>query len=308
MFRSLCILLLFLSGCSEQPIDSNNSKPKVLSTVAMIHDLVKEIGQDKIEAEILIQDDLDPHTYELVKGDDEKFMSADIVFCNGLGLEHGLSLRKLIESNPKSVLLGEKIDSSFLLQTEGQKDPHIWMDISLWATLIDPIVHELSLKDPAHAEEFRMRGDSLREKMLTADADFFRRLQSVPQEKRFIVTTHNAFHYFTRRYLAEESEKSEGSWVVRVTAPEGLAPDAEISLSDIKAILEHIQKYHVTILFPESNLSKDALYKIMYAGKEMGLSLRLSKESVFGDSMGGNSYLGMMEHNVSLIAKELENK
>lgn len=308
MFRSLVVLLIVLCGCSDQPNQPSHTKPKVLSTVAMIHDLVQEIGQDKIESELLIQDELDPHTYELVKGDDEKFMQADIVFCNGLGLEHGLSLRKLIESNSKSVLLGEKIDPALILQTEGQKDPHIWMDISLWAQIVDPIVHELSQRDPVHAEEFRLRGEALIAKMKDADFASFKRLQSIAQEKRFLITTHNAFHYFTRKYLADDSEKSSESWRVRVAAAEGLAPDAQISLSDIKMILEHIQKHNVTILFPESNLNKDALDKIVHVGNELGLHLRLSKGSVFADSMGGKSYLEMMEHNVALIAAELESQ
>ncbi len=309
LFRLLCIFLATLASCTKkEDAPKNDDKIKVLSTTAMIGDLVQEIGTDKVDSSVLIVGDLDPHTYELVKGDDEKFHDADLVFYNGLGLEHGLSLAKLLEECPHAHALGESIkqkDPNLIIQMDGQTDPHIWMDISLWAKTIDPIVFSLSQKAPQYAEEFVQRGASLHQKLLTLDQMAYEKLQHIPQENRYLVTTHNAFHYFTRRYLAA---KDEEKWQTRVTAPEGLAPDAEISLADIRHMIEYINQYHVAVLFPESNLNKDALKKIVSASHEMGNPLRLSEKPIYGDAMGEESYIKMMTHNIEWIAKELERR
>ncbi len=313
LFLLLLICLLVIGcanqiGSKEQSKHQSGDKIRILSTIAMIHDLVNQIGGDHVESQVLIRGELDPHSYELVKGDDEKFARADLIFYNGLGLEHGLSLRQNLENNSRSIAVGDlllKADSSLIICIDGQCDPHIWMDIALWAKMIRPIVDALSQKDPLHAADYRHRGELLRLRMEEEDRIAFKTLQEIPQEKRYLVTSHDAFHYFTKHYLAEPDELQDGSWVVRCAAPEGLAPDAQLSVVNIQEILDHVARYSVTVLFPESNVSKDSLRKILNAGKEKGLNLRLSKETLYGDSMGQNSYLEMISHNVNLIAKEL---
>ena len=224
-------------------------------------------------------------------------------------MEHGLSLRKLLEKEPKALSLGEKIlekEPGLILKMDGQYDPHIWMDISIWARVVDPIVEALCKQDPAHEKAYRMRGKVLVEKLLNQDALAFERLQKIDSKKRYLITTHNAFNYFTKRYLADEFERGGEEWKNRVTAPEGLAPEAEISLSDLKLIVDYVEKYQVSVLFPESNLNKDALSKIVSASCELGYPLRLSKEPIYGDAMGASSYVKMMDHNIEIIAQELE--
>src|ERR1700690_968816 len=66
-----------------------NGKLKVLCTTAMVADLVAHVGGQEVDCYILIQGQHNPHSYQLVKGDDEKFSRADLIFYNGLGLEHG---------------------------------------------------------------------------------------------------------------------------------------------------------------------------------------------------------------------------
>lgn len=304
------MMVVLCLGCSKRPSQTSwqtdNGKLKVVSTVAMIHDLVQEIGGDYIDSCALIKGELDPHSYELVKGDDEKFLRADLIFYNGLGLEHGLSLRKHLQDNPKAIAVTSAIlkeDPSQILISEGQYDPHVWMDIALWMKIIDPIVEACSSKDPQHAEEYRKRGESLLEKMKSADERAFQKLQAIPQEKRYLVTSHDAFNYFTRHYLAVPGESN---WEARCEAPEGLAPDAQLSLSDIIDIISHISKYQISVLFPESNVSKDSLRKILNASREKGFNLRLASDSLYGDSMGNaSSYLEMINHNIDVISEEL---
>jgi manganese/zinc/iron transport system substrate-binding protein len=305
--------LLFI-GCGKAPESSDysekNGRLKVLSTIAMIADIVKEIGDEYVDCALVIQGELDPHTYELVKGDDEKFAAADLIFCNGLGLEHGYSLRTLLQKEAKAVALGNWIlekDPSLILTVGDQHDPHIWMDVSLWARIVDPIVEALSQKDPAHAAVFRERGHLCVEKMHKLDSEVYEVMQSIPEEKRYLVTSHNAFHYFTRRYLATENETKNEVWKIRSQAPEGIAPDAELSVSDIESVIKYIEKTNVRVIFAESNINKDALDKIVSVAKKQGKDLRLSQEILYADAMGEeDSYLKMIAHNATVIAKELK--
>lgn len=314
--------LLLITSCSDthasrhkiyQKWMEHNGKVKVLSTTAMIDDLVKNIGGDDIDSITLIQGELDPHSYQLVKGDDEKLSFAQIIFANGLGLEHGPSLQRYLRQSEKTFSLGDLIyrqDPSMIIDIQGQKDPHIWMDISLWSQAIPFIVKALSQKDPAHAQSFQERGAQLQAQLSKAHRETKKIMHEVPSDKRYLVTSHDAFNYFTRAYLAEENELANGSWQKRFVAPEGLAPESQLSSADIRAIIDHLQRYQIHVLFPESNVSRDSIKKIVQAGREKGLELRIACCPLYADAIGpkgseGDTYLGMLAYDAKIISYHL---
>jgi manganese/zinc/iron transport system substrate-binding protein len=301
IFRIICLLLF---GCSRVEIKNESTKPKVLSTIAQIGDLVSEIGGDRIESHVLVRGELNPHTYELVKGDDDKIQGANRLFYNGLGLEHGASVAAQIEAHPHAFAVGDAIRQKFpqqILWKEGTLDPHIWMDISLWAEAVDPIAEQLIEMDPAGKEEYLERARLLKEKMVQIDQRIVDHLQKIPAHRRYLVTSHDAFHYFARRYLAEAGE---AGWETRFAAPEGLAPDGQLTGADLQKIVDHLSAHRIEILFPESNVSRDSIRKIASAGKYHGLNVRICQEVLYGDSMRGN-YLEAMIHNADTIEKNL---
>lgn len=315
--------LLCLVGCSCDDRSSHvqalrqwmtpNGKLKVLSTTAMINDLVKDIGGENVDSLTLIIGELDPHSYQLVKGDDEKLVFADLIFFNGLGLEHGPSLQSFLTNHPKAIALGDKIqssDPSLIISYRGQLDPHIWMDISLWAKSVTYIVDTLSQKDPAHAEIYQINGQKLVQKMMEEHTNIRDELQSIPSMKRYLVTSHDAFNYFTRAYLAEKGE-NRSMWQERFAAPEGLAPDSQLSTTDIQEIITHLKNFHIRVIFPESNISRDSIRKIVQAAKEKGVDVKIATTPLYADAMGkegsdGDTYLKMIKHNAKTIASYLE--
>lgn len=295
-------------GCSNNSSSShpeNSHQLKILSTIAQISDLVSEVGGDRVESKVLVRGELNPHTYELVKGDDEKIGRADLIFYNGLGLEHGASVAAMIEEHPNAVPLGDAIQKKNpekILWKGPLQDPHIWMDVSLWQETVDPIAEALALADPAGASEYFSRAAALKEKMEKTDREIFNRLQKISPEKRYLVTSHDAFRYFARRYLVEAGELN---WEDRFQAPEGLSPDAQLNPGDLQRIIDHLSRYRIETLFPESNVSRDSIRKLVDAGKKMGLKLRICGDSLYGDSFRG-SYLEAMKHNAVSIANALE--
>ncbi|HSW87301.1 MAG TPA: zinc ABC transporter substrate-binding protein [Rhabdochlamydiaceae bacterium] len=319
MLLLCCIGMFGCSKSSSKPQASEfeswmqaNGKIKILCTTAMIDDLVGQIGKSRIDHLTLIVGEIDPHSYELVKGDDEKLSYAHLVFCNGLGLEHGASLRSWLEAQPNVVALGneiQKICPEEILMVGGQRDPHIWMDMSLWAKAIDPIVEALSKSDPEYSEFYKKNGDDLRRQIVHIDQEILDRLQGISPDKRFLVTSHDAFNYFARRYLATPAERGSCEWKKRFAAPEGLAPDGQLSAADIQKIIQFLCSENIGVVFPESNVSRDSLKKIVNACHEKGLAVKISQEALYGDAMGSKesdagTYFQVMVHNAEALAKE----
>ena len=270
----LPVIFFFLSGCGGGQHElkewmAPNGRIKALATTAMIADLVREVGGEQVDVIVLIKGDLDPHSYQLVKGDGEKLSRSDIIFANGLGLEHGPSLQSYLESHPKVKFLGSRLLNEVpdeILCIQGQTDPHVWMDAALFSRTIPLIVEGLSELRPEKSLDFQERGGKLQQELLTIDQSIRDELHQVPQEKRYLVTSHDAFNYFTRTYLAEPGERESGEWSKRFAAPEGLSPDSQLSTKDIADILEHVERYRIRVIFPESNVSSDSLKKIKNAG------------------------------------------
>lgn len=322
-----CLMgLLILSGCSSEQHQKkqaqfeqwiqNNGKIKVLSTTAMIDDLVRQIGGEHVDTTVLIQGELDPHSYQLVKGDDEKLGFAQLIFYNGLGLEHGPSLHAYLHNNPKAIALGDLIDgeqSGRVIDVQGQQDPHIWMDISLWAKSIPFIVQALSRQDPAHQADFQSNGQTLQQEMEKVHQQVKSIMHQVPSHRRYLVTSHDAFNYFARAYLSEEGEEASNEWEKRFAAPEGLAPESQLSVTNIKDIIEHLNRYQVHLIFPESNVSRDSIRKIVQAGQEQGLDVQIACCPLYGDAMGqpgteGDTYLKMIVYNAQTLAKHMDGR
>ena len=290
-----------------------NGKIKVLSTIGMIDDLVQEIAGDRVDHISLILGEIDPHSYEIVKGDEEKFSCADVIFYNGLGLEYGASLAYRLKTHGAAYPLGESVRKNYpdlILEEHGQIDPHIWMDISLWIEAARVVVRVLSEVDPKGRDVYHERGDHLFRKMQHAHDSLVELMHQVPQERRYLATSHDAFNYFVRAYFSEHPERESGMWSKRFSAPEGLAPDGKLGSVHLKQVIAFLKEHRVQCVFPESNVSQDSLKKITDSCLSLGHQIRLSKETLYGDAMGpagsdADTYLKMIQHNAEVIKKEL---
>lgn len=321
---SLCLCFLFAclgkpSAFEQRSVAWLRDKEhfRVLSTIGMIDRVVQAVGQEQVRSIPLISEGLDPHSYQLVKGDDEKLAVADLIFYNGLGLEHGPSLKQYLETSSKSVAVGQFVlEEGKAIFVQGQVDPHIWMDVSLWKGIIAPIVKKLSEAMPQHASLFTARGKQLEKDFDRAHQRIWKQLQALPKERRYLVTSHDAFNYFAKAYLATEQEHKEGSFGIRCQAPEGLAPESQISTVQVQQILNHLIEKEIHVVFAESNVSKDALNKIRDAASQKGHTVELASQSLYGDEMGPflhfepaeQAYLKMIEHNAQVIYDHLKPK
>jgi manganese/zinc/iron transport system substrate-binding protein len=301
-FRSLfikalaCFSLMLASGCSQtdpyqqrlnQWLRPHSDTLPVLCTTEMIEALVSEIGGQHVRTLSLIYGELDPHSYQMVKGDSQKFSKARIIFCNGLDLEHGPSLKTALAEHPRAIFLAEpllKQNREAFIFHAATPDPHIWLDLELFSKLCPLIAQELSLEDPAHKSYYETRALALEKQMLEQHLRLKDRFQAVPKEKRYLVTSHEAFYYLARGYLKESGE-DESAWKARFCAPEGLAPESQISLHRIMEIVNYIQKHQVKSAFYEVNVTMDAIHKIQEVLSKHGYDLKIPTEPLFSDCM-----------------------
>lgn len=318
-FFAPLLVLAWICACSSPPVVHHddwmapNGKIKVLSTIAMIDDLVKNIGGEWVDTSTLIKKGLNPHTYQLVKGDNEKFQRADLVFYNGLGLEHGPSTISYLISHAKCIGLGDllyKADPQLIITLNGEIDPHIWMDVSLWSKIIPLITEHLSQLDPLHAPDFQKNAQILQEKLDLLHHQIRKEMQSVPEAKRYLITSHDAFNYFARAYLAEPTEQDNETWRQRFASPEGLSPESQLGIKHIQEIINYLKQHHVRVLFTESNISRDSIKKIAEAAKTNGLQVIIAKEPLYSDDMGepgssADTYVKMLQYNAAKMASYL---
>jgi manganese/zinc/iron transport system substrate-binding protein len=280
-----------------------NGKIKALCTTAFVGTLVQNVGGDSVDVLDIVHGQNDPHSYQLVKGDDEKFRRADVVFSSGLGLEQNAGLSRYL-SLYKACAIGDYVakktkEAIFIGPTV---DPHIWMDISLWAYGATMVALKLSEIRPELSEYFQKRASETIEKFLEVHEKIRKMIQSIPSEKRYLVTTHDAFSYFCRAYLATPDEKRAGTWNGRCMAPEGFSPESQISSQDLNEVVIFILKHNVKEIFSEVGMNQDSLRKVIEVCEDKGRRVVISSDFLYSDTIGPKqTYEEMMEHNANVL-------
>lgn len=302
--RFLLVLLSglpFLSSCDPAAPRSDGGQPSVVCTTNMIGDLVNEIVGGRLEVTTLMGAGVDPHLYRFTREDLTALDRARVVFYNGLHLEGRMGgvLDKL-SSSRLTVALAEKVDRAKLMtpeEYEGSPDPHIWFDIELWSQTIPAVVEALSRVDPAGAEEYRERGEVLRQEYLALDAHVREQIATIPEERRVLVTAHDAFGYFGRRYSIE------------VLALQGMSTVAQAGIRDIERVVQAIVDRKIKAIFVESSVPRRTVEAVIESCRSQGHEVKIGGE-LYSDAMGapgtpGGTYPGMIRHNVEAIVSSL---
>jgi manganese/zinc/iron transport system substrate-binding protein len=272
----------------------------------MVADLVRSVGGDRVEVTGLMGPGVDPHLYKAKASDLTNLQRADVVFYNGLNLEgrltdvftrmaaRGLKLYAVTEAIPKDRLLEP---ASF----GGHFDPHVWFDPTLWALCVPVVVNGLSEVDPGGREVFEALGRIAMNDLAQLHDWARARLALVPEERRIIVTSHDAFNYFGRAYKFE------------VIGVQGISTVTEAGLADISSAVNLIRDRGIPAIFVESSVSPAAINRISEdSGAVIGGELFSdamgtpgSRHTVNGESYDEGTYDGMVRHNINAIVEAL---
>ncbi len=301
-----CALAAALLGCADRS-DAGAADPvagrlTIVTTVGMVTDLVRNVAGERAEVVGLMGSGVDPHLYAPTRSDVRRMLDADAIFYNGLLLEGKMTdaLIRAASSGKKVFAVTELLDEQYLLEPEafeGHFDPHVWMDPAAWARTVDVVRDRLIQIDAGGADEYRANAARYRAEVEAVNAYALRVLSSVPERQRVLVTAHDAFNYFGRRYGYE------------VVGIQGISTESEAGVQDIERLVDLIVERGVGAVFVESTVSERNVNALVTGARARGHDVAIGGE-LFSDAMGDEgtyegTYVGMIDHNVTTIVRAL---
>lgn len=292
MLPRLSLSLLTLLVCLVLNAQAEE-RPLVVATASMFADMTEVIGGNLIDVRMIVPVGGDPHIYEPTPSDAQLVARADLVLRNGLTFEgwiDELVLNSGFSGRIATITQGiEVIESE---EYENSADPHAWMSARNGLTYLQNIRDALVTLAPEYEEEFNFNYQIYRQQVEDLDQEIEATLASIPRHKRILITSHDAFRYFGRRYG------------VQVEAVLGTSTDADVQTSDIRRLTRVLQETEVPALFIESTINPKLL-KVLANDNNVVIG-----GSLYADSLGekdgpAGTYLDMLRHNARTIAEGL---
>jgi len=274
----------------------------VTTTTGMLADIVRNVGAGRVEVTSLMGPGVDPHLYKPSSGDVIKLDRADVIFYNGLHLEGRMAelFEKMARAGKRTFAVAIAIDPARLIalpESPGHHDPHIWFDVTLWQEAARFVARTLSDVDPAARELYAHNAEFYLEQLDELHAYAERQVALIPPESRVLITAHDAFGYFGRRYGFE------------VRGLQGVSTASEAGARSVQALAALIAERRIKAVFVESSVPPATIEALQAATRARGWDVAIGGE-LFSDAMGADgtpegTYIGMFKHNVDTIVRAL---
>lgn len=275
---------------------------KIVTTTAMVSDIVTAVAGDRGVVTGLITGDKDPHMFTTGNKDVKNMLVADAVFYTGLMLEGRMGDDfALVGRKGKPVFpVTEGLDRDKLREPpefEGHWDPHVWMDVQLWSECVSHVAKELGNLDASSKDDYQARAEAYQKQLSGLDAYIKKVIATIPEEQRFLVTAHDAFGYFAEAYGIE------------VRAIQGISTDSQAAIADINLLVDFVVENKVPAIFVESSVNPKNIEAVIEGCGSRGWTLKIGAE-LYSDAMGESgtyegTYIGMMDHNATKITRAL---
>ena len=291
---ALACLAIAAGTATAQPL-------KVVASFSILGDLAREVGGDRIELHTLVGPDSDAHVYQPTPADAKTIAQANLVIVNGLGFEGWID--RLIKS---SGYRGSVVRASAGIKTlklkhdehghghDSDVDPHAWQDLSNALYYVDNIAQALAKADPAGQSTYLANAEKYKQAIATLDGELKTAFNAIAKDKRKVVTTHDAFGYFSRAYG------------IAFISPVGINTDAEALAADIGRIIKQIRREKIPAVFME-NISDPRLLERIRQESGARIGGILYSDSLSKADGPAPTYLEMMRHNAKTLASALSN-
>jgi zinc/manganese transport system substrate-binding protein len=268
----------------------------VVATFSILGDLVKNVGGDRVEVSTLVGPNGDVHVYLPTPGDARKLAAAKVVFVNGLGLE-GWVTRLISASGTKAsiVIASEGIKPRKMKDehdTGDVPDAHAWQSVANAKIYVANIRDGLIALDPAGKASYDANATAYLGKLDELEKQVEVATAKIPADRRKIITTHDAFGYFSDAYG------------MTFIAPEGVSTDAEPSAKDLAKIITRIKMQKIPAVFME-NITDPRLMKEI--ARETGAKIggTLYSDALSPPDGPAATYIEMMRSNVRELTSAL---
>ncbi len=298
------LLAFWLHACDRQTTNRTNpeadNKPNVVATSTIIADLTERVGQGEIELTGILPAGSDPHVYEPVPRDTQAFERANLILYNGYNLEPGLiKLMNAAGIKSRKVAVGEVV-KPLQLQKDGKEtvpDPHVWGDVENAIQMVNAIRDALIEVSPEDRETFTKNAAQLNSELKQLDTWIAQQIQTIPPERRKLVTTHDAFQYYARAY---------GLSIIGTLI--GISTEEQPSAKTVQQLVEALKKTQVPAIFAETTINPALINTVAQEAR-----IKLAPQQLYSDSIGAanseaNSYIKMMEANTRTIVEALGGK
>ena len=285
--------ILLLGGCGG----SGSDKPVVLATTTQIADFARVVGDNEVTVHQILQPNTDPHEYEPRPDDIRATADAKVVFVNGDGLDSWMD--KVVTQaggSPEVVSLGTAARTQLAGDASGPEgsrvDPHWWHDPRNAEAAVERVRSALGGALPNDKLAFDRRAAAYVRELEALDTRIARCFASVPAGQRKLVTSHDAFNYFAKRY---------GIRVIGAIIP-SQSTEAQPSAGDVAKLVKQVRRAHVRAVFIENSVNPKLGEAVAAQTGAIG-NLRL-----YGDTLGpkdspGATYLGMERANANAMMR-----
>jgi zinc/manganese transport system substrate-binding protein len=285
---SIALVLLALLGFAGGARAAD--KVKAVASFSILGDMVKQVGGDRIDVITLVGPDGDAHVYEPTPADAKNLATAQILFTNGLGFEGWMDrLEKSSGFRGKVMVASTGVKPRTMVEDEKTvTDPHAWQSLANGKLYVANIRDGLIAVDPEGKSVYEANAARYLDALAKEEADVRAALAALPQERRKIITSHDAFGYFGAAYGLE------------IVAPEGVSTESEASAKDVAKIIRQIKAERIPAVFMENITDHRLLDQI---ASETGAKIggELYTDALSPPDGPAPTYLDMFRHNVGAL-------
>ena len=296
MIRKLFLLfILILSACSPLAADSPENGPVVVASTTFLADIAQNVAGDRIQVESLLPFGADAHSYQPIPQDVAKIADSDLLIVNGAEFEH--FLENIIESaGGERTVVEASAGLSVRMDAENEHgvDPHLWLDPNNVITYVENIRDGFVKFDPEGADVYAANAVAYIEQLLGLDNWITDQVESIPVERRLLVTNHDSLGYFAERY----------GFTVIGTVVEGTSSNAAPSAQQMAALIDKIKASGAPAVFLDAAESSTLANQVASdTGVTVVTDLHLGSLT---DGPPAGTYIDLMKHNVSRIVEALK--
>ena len=269
------------------------ARPVAVASFSILGDLLRDVAGERVEIRVIAGPDVDAHHFQPRPSHAEAVRGARLVLRNGAGFDGWFN--RLVASSGFSgvnVVATEGITLRRAVPTPGHshssQDPHAWQDVRLAIAYLRNIEAGLIRADAAGEAEYRARAAAAVARLEALDAWIRAEIARVPEGRRSVVTSHDAFAYFGAAYG------------VRFRAPQGVAANAEPSAQQVAALIRQIRAENITAVFIE-NMSNPATLRRLADEAGVRVRGRLYADALSAENGPAATYEAMIRHNVGLM-------
>ena len=266
----------------------------MLTTFTVLADLARNVAGDRLKVRSIVKPGSEIHGYQPTPSDIEQASSADLIIENGLGLE--LWARKFTASagNIPTVTLSDGMEPLLIAEDAyaGKPNPHAWMSPQRTMAYVDQLEQAFVQLDPAGADQFKANAVAYKQSLQRLDQELRSSLETIPTERRVLVSCEGAFTYLASDYGLEEAYL----WPVNA--------ESQVTPKRMARLIETVRNRKIPAVFCESTVSDKAQKQVAAeSGARFGGTFYV--DSLSKADGPAPTLLKLQRHNVALLINGL---